>query len=341
MKHSVTRLVIIAAAVVVGLLQIISVAQLRDHPYDGYFAGRDHVVVEVAPGGPAQRAGLRPGDRILRLGGVAADDSRALDAQPRARIGDTREIIVERGGLPVTLAITLTSMPPIRVVAYLASNLTGIVLGLAPVVATAITLVAPRVALPGADYYDVVYQYPERSMSFVVRTAAGDPLRLVTPLRTEMATIDASQPLSDVRTMEEVVRIRLAQPTLLMLLTSAFAGLAALLALVGVYGLMACTISQQRGELGIRLALGATPGALLRMVLSRGAVLAGVGIGLGVLGAIGLTRFMTSMLYQVTPTDPVVIVAACGAILAAALAACWVPARTAARVDPIEALRVS
>jgi membrane-associated protease RseP (regulator of RpoE activity) len=126
MKQSVTRLGIGGAAVFVGLLQIISVAQVRDHPYDGYLAGRDHVVIEVTPGGPAQRAGLRPGDRIIRLGGAAADDSRALDAQPRARIGDTREIIVERGGTPVTLAITFTSLPPIRVIAYLASNLTGI-----------------------------------------------------------------------------------------------------------------------------------------------------------------------------------------------------------------------
>jgi putative ABC transport system permease protein len=184
-------------------------------------------------------------------------------------------------------------------------------------------------------------QYPQRSMSFVVRTAAGDPLALVTPLRTEMAAIDPSQPLSDVRTMEQVVQTRLAQPTLLMVLTSAFAGLAAVLALIGVYGLMAYTISQQRGEFGIRLAIGATPGELLRLVLARGAILAAIGIALGGLGAIGLTRFMTSLLYQVTPTDPVVIVAACAAILVAALAACLVPALTAARVDPIEELRVS
>ncbi len=164
---------------------------------------------------------------------------------------------------------------------------------------------------------------------------------LVATIRREMAAVDPAQPLSDVATMEQKVQSSLSRPRLLSVLISVFAGLAALLALIGVYGLMAYTTSQQRHELGIRLAMGAAPGALLRMVLARGVALAGVGIGVGGLGAVALTRLMHSMLYQVTPTDPAVLVATCAAVLAAALVACYVPARAAARVDPMRTLGTS
>lgn len=120
-----------------------------------------------------------------------------------------------------------------------------------------------------------------------------EPERLVVIFTT---AVDPSQPLSDVETMEQRVRTSLAQPRLLSVLISMFAALAALLALIGVYGLMAYTISQQRYEFGVRLAMEAAPGALLRMVLARGASLAGVGIALGDLGAMALTRLMNSLL---------------------------------------------
>jgi len=184
-------------------------------------------------------------------------------------------------------------------------------------------------------------QGPEPSMSFVVRTATADPAVLIKVIRREMAAIDSSLALSDVETMEQRVRTSLAQPRLLSVLISVFAALAALLALIGVYGLMAYATSQQRHEFGIRMAMGATPGALLRMVLVRGASLAGVGIALGGLGAIALTRLMKSLLYEVTATDPAVLVPTCIAIFAAALAACYGPARAASRVDPIRTLGAS
>jgi putative ABC transport system permease protein len=176
-------------------------------------------------------------------------------------------------------------------------------------------------------------------MSFVVRTAVADPAGLMATIRKEIGSIDAALPLTDVTTMKEMAHGSLSQPRFLSGLISLFACLAALLALVGVNGLMAYTISRQRHEFGIRLAMGASPGTLLRMIVARGGALAGIGIALGVLGAIALTRVMASMLYQVTPTDPGVIIAACSAILAAALAACFAPARTAACVNPIETLR--
>jgi putative ABC transport system permease protein len=165
-------------------------------------------------------------------------------------------------------------------------------------------------------------QTPLPSMSFVIRTATADPASLVAVIRREMAEVDGSLPLFDVATMEQRVRTSLAQPKLLSVLISAFAALAALLALIGVYGLMAYSTGQQRYEFGVRLAMGAAPGTLLRMVLA-------------------LTRLMNSMLYQVTATDPAVLVPTCIAVFAAALAACYGPARAAARVDPIQTLGAS
>ena len=184
-------------------------------------------------------------------------------------------------------------------------------------------------------------QTPLPSMSFVIRTATADPASLVAVIRREMAEVDGSLPLFDVATMEQRVRTSLAQPKLLSVLISAFAALAALLALIGVYGLMAYSTGQQRHEFGVRLAMGAAPGTLLRMVLARGAFLAALGIGLGGLGAMALTRLMNSMLYQATATDPTVLVPTCIAVFAAALAACSGPARAAARVDPIQTLGAS
>jgi ABC-type antimicrobial peptide transport system permease subunit len=124
-------------------------------------------------------------------------------------------------------------------------------------------------------------------------------------------------------------------------LITAFAGLAALLALIGVYGVAAFAVSQQAHEFGIRMAMGAAPGTLVRMVLKRASLLALAGIAVGTLAALLLTRLMTSMLYQVTPADPVVLVATCAGVFAAAVVACTVPARAAARVDPVRTLQSS
>jgi hypothetical protein len=126
MKHPVLSLAIGVAAALVGLLQIISVLQLREQTYRGYRTDSTRVVTEISRGGPAERAGISVGDRITRIGGVAADGSGALEAQPRARIGEMREIVVDRGGHPVTLSLTYEGLPAMDAVASLASSLTGI-----------------------------------------------------------------------------------------------------------------------------------------------------------------------------------------------------------------------
>jgi putative ABC transport system permease protein len=177
------------------------------------------------------------------------------------------------------------------------------------------------------------------SLTFVLRASTGDPTALAPAVRRAVAAIDPQLPLQEMASMDAVVSGSLGQQRLVSTLLGGFALLAAVLALVGVNGLMAYTISRQRHELGVRLAMGASPASLAWMILARAGVLAGAGIALGILGALGLTRFLRVMLYQVTPTDPGVIAVTCAAVLVAALAACVAPARTAARVDPIETLR--
>lgn len=184
-------------------------------------------------------------------------------------------------------------------------------------------------------------QAPVSSLSFVLQTGTADPAALGNAIRREMAALDAELPLKNLATMETVASESLAQPKLISTLLSGFALLAAVLALVGVNGLMAYTISRQRYEYGIRLAMGASPGSLARMILARGGMLAAVGAGFGIVAALALTRVLAAWLYQVAPTDASVMAAACLVVVVAALAACIAPARTVARVDPVETLRAS
>jgi putative ABC transport system permease protein len=184
-------------------------------------------------------------------------------------------------------------------------------------------------------------QSPRRSMTFVVRSATTDPTALVGALRREMAAVDPSQPLSRIQTMEQVVHESLSGTRLLSVLITGFAALAAALALIGVYGLVAFAVNQQRPEIGIRMAMGADDGDVLRLVLGRGLRLALTGVALGALGALMLGQLLSSLLYEVTPGDPWVVAGTCGGVLAATLAACYVPARAATQVDPAETLRAT
>jgi ABC-type antimicrobial peptide transport system permease subunit len=131
----------------------------------------------------------------------------------------------------------------------------------------------------------------------------------------------------------------MAQPRFLTLLLGVFAGVALLLASVGTYGVMAHTVAERNREIGIRMAMGAEPGSVRGLVLKQGAALAGTGLALGVLGALGLTRFLGSQLYEVGTTDLRTFLAVPLVLGAVALVACYIPARRATRVDPVEALR--
>ena len=172
----------------------------------------------------------------------------------------------------------------------------------------------------------------------LVRTAQ-DPLSVTQDVVNAVHTADSAVPVGRVESMEEVLSTALAFQRFLMKLMSTFAGLALVLAAVGIYGVMAYSVAQRTHEIGLRVALGALPADIWRMVLSRGMLLTLGGIVAGLAGAYGLTRLLADELYGVKPADPLVLTVAAVALALVAVLACWVPARRATRVDPLVALR--
>lgn len=181
-------------------------------------------------------------------------------------------------------------------------------------------------------------QNPRLRMYLVVRTT-GDPETVSKAVQAKVREIDPDVPVYSVRTMEEVVAGTLSSQRLTNLLLTIFAVLALLLAVLGIYGLMSAYVTGRTQEIGIRLALGAQPSALLQSVLREGLLLASVGIAVGVIGSLALTRSIASLLYDVSPRDPVVFVGLSLLLVTVALVACYWPARRASRTDPLVALR--
>jgi putative ABC transport system permease protein len=175
-------------------------------------------------------------------------------------------------------------------------------------------------------------------MTFVMRTHV-EPLTLVGAVRAAVWEVNPDQPITQIATMEQVVHDSVAQPRFAMLLLVVFAGLALVLAAVGIYGVIAYTVSRQTHEIGIRMALGAGSGGVIRLVVGRSMIMAAIGVGLGLLAAAWLTQFMASLLYQVTSVDPATFVAVALLFSAVALGASVVPALKAIRIDPLTALR--
>jgi putative ABC transport system permease protein len=174
--------------------------------------------------------------------------------------------------------------------------------------------------------------------SLVIRTR-GELAAALPAIRRAVQAVDPDAALVDARTMDDVIAPQLAQPRLNALLLSAFAFAAVLLAAIGLYGVMASAVSHQTRELGVRLALGATPDRLRAMILGQALAVAGAGALVGLLGALAGSRLLTTMLFEVSPTDPVALLGACGLLLAVALLAAYMPARRATKVDPMVALR--
>jgi putative ABC transport system permease protein len=174
--------------------------------------------------------------------------------------------------------------------------------------------------------------------ALVVRTA-GDPLRVAQPVRRALASLDPSIPVGRMRTMDHVRAASVGLERFMAALMGVFAGLALLLSALGIYGVLSYTVAQRTPEIGVRMALGAKPADVLRMVLGYAGTLAAVGIAIGAAGAYALTRLMASLLYGVRPTDPVSFLATAALLAAVALGACAVPAWRAMRVEPIVALR--
>ena len=177
------------------------------------------------------------------------------------------------------------------------------------------------------------------SAATLVVSASMPPEALVGPVRAAIREINPNQTLFDVSTMDRVIAASHADLDLFLWLIGGFAGLAFALSVAGVYGVLSYAVATRRQEFGIRLALGANAGRLLRLVLARGGVLIGGGVAAGVAGALVLTRFLQSLLYEVTPTDPLTFAAATLLLVCVATAACLNPARRAMKLDPMTVLR--
>jgi putative ABC transport system permease protein len=182
-------------------------------------------------------------------------------------------------------------------------------------------------------------QVPNRSNVLLVRVKSGNPLALVPAIKRELQALDPDQAFADISTMENNIAKSLGSRRMMVSLLGAFAGIALLLASVGLYGVMALTVTQRTRELGIRLALGAQRADVFRLVLSQGMLLVVSGLIIGLLGALGAGRGLQSVLYGVAGSDALALTFALFALAIIALIACWLPARRATRVDPIVALR--
>ena len=161
---------------------------------------------------------------------------------------------------------------------------------------------------------------------------------MTSALRSVVRQIDPNQPLVNIRTMETAMSASVAQPRLQMVLLVLFASLALALAAVGVYGVMAYTVAQRIPEIGVRMALGASPGRVIAMVVWQGVRLASIGIGIGLVAASFAALAAESLLFDVRGLDPLTFIAAPIVLAAAALLACYIPARRAARISPLAAL---
>jgi putative ABC transport system permease protein len=191
---------------------------------------------------------------------------------------------------------------------------------------------------PQPEIYLPYAQLPTTSMNLVVRTA-GDPRLFVNAIRSQVFEADRGQPVTAIRTMDEVLEAGAAQPRFTTALLGGLSLTALILAIVGIYGVIAYSVGERVQEMGIRMALGARRGDILRLVLRQGLMLAAIGIAIGLGAALALTHLLSSLLYRVSVTDPLTFAAGAALFTAVALAASYIPARRATRVDPVVALR--
>jgi putative ABC transport system permease protein len=188
------------------------------------------------------------------------------------------------------------------------------------------------------EVYVSCAQYPSNGMDLVVRSGV-DPAAMTSAIRGVVASIDKDQPIFDISTMNQVVSNSVSTRRITLVLLGLFSGLALVLASIGIYGVISYSVAQRTHEIGIRMALGAHREDVLRMVLGQGARIALTGIAIGIVAAIGLTRLMSTLLFSVNAFDPITFAGVAILLTIVALAACYIPARRAMRVDPMVALR--
>jgi predicted permease len=191
---------------------------------------------------------------------------------------------------------------------------------------------------PGPELYRANSQTPMGAVTIVMRTN-GDPLALASLAREAVHASDPDVPISEVRSLEQVMSTSVARPKLIMSLLLVFAGVGVILGAVGVYGVIAYAVGEQRREIGIRIALGAEPRAVAGRVVMRGAAYAGLGVAIGLVGAFAATRVMRTLVFGVSTTDPMTFGGLSVFLVMVAALASYLPARQAARTDPMVALR--
>lgn len=193
----------------------------------------------------------------------------------------------------------------------------------------------PLLPIPGAQLWS-----PPRQVSLVVRGRTDQPLSLVPAVRATLAELDADVPLANISSMESIVRSSTARTSFAMILLAVAATMALILSAVGLYGLISYIVGQRRGEIGVRMALGARASGIAGMVIKQAVRLAAIGVVIGLLLALATTRLLASLLFEVSPVDPLTLVGVGLGLVVVAIVASWVPARRAAGVSPVEVMRV-
>ncbi|HTG17944.1 MAG TPA: FtsX-like permease family protein, partial [Blastocatellia bacterium] len=188
------------------------------------------------------------------------------------------------------------------------------------------------------EFYLPYPQNPSALMRLVVRTDA-EPMNLVSALRREVLDVDKDQPFTEIKSMKQFISESVFRRRFNTVLLGIFASVALVLAVVGIYGVMSYSVMQRTREVGIRMALGATARDVLSMIVGQGMKLSLAGVGIGLAAAFALTRVMRTLLFGVSATDTLTYVVVASLLAAMSLVACYVPARRATRVDPMEALR--
>jgi len=191
---------------------------------------------------------------------------------------------------------------------------------------------------PRPAYYMPQSQVPFNQVIVVVKTS-GDPHALISSVNREVAAMDQELPVFGIKTMEEYIAASVAAPRFNTTLLSIFAAVALVLTIIGLYGVMSYSVAQRTNEIGIRMALGAQTRDVLRLIVKQGITLVAIGLGLGMIGALALTRLLAALLFGVTPKDPMTFISIAALLSVVAMLACYIPAWRATRVDPLEALR--
>ena len=316
-----------------GVSGVEAAGAIQHLPFSGYSWGANIDVegYDTPPGGTLPLAGMR----IVTPGYFAALGQPIVAGRPIERADLSRDVVV----VNTALARRFFGSPAAAIGGTLrirGATIQGPWLSIVGVAADVrhVSLTAET----GPEIYTVVGKNTIPEMMLAVR-AAGDPRGLIAPLRDAIWSVDRSVPISDVQTMAGRIGQSIGRPRLMMTLLAAFAVLGALIAALGVYGVVAYSIAQRRREIGIMIALGARRGTVVGWVLRDGLVYAAAGLALGLPGAFAASRLLATLVFGVRPTDPATYVVIAWTIAALVMAACALPAYRASRIDPIVVLK--